>query len=206
MGMEHPKIIIKYNRFLDPIFIGYIQAQPQWKDWTPPQKETVFQNIEMYRTEWKKYEQKIIVGMYQCTGLQFQQNIVDVHIVSGNPRPFSNPIVLKSTYSLDVFIDTLTHELIHRLFSNNDSVFPVKFLDDQFPNEEKLTKSHIFLFAVLQYIYLEVLKDPKRLAESQQRSATSKHHEYARAWEIVIKEGYQKLIGSMREEIKNAHS
>lgn len=48
MSDKLPEIIIKYNRFLDPIFIAYIKSQEQWKDWVIPKKEDVLEQVKKY--------------------------------------------------------------------------------------------------------------------------------------------------------------
>ncbi len=115
-----PKILIEYNRFLDPIFIAFIQSQPQWKDWKPAPLEEVLEKVEEYKNEWEKYGPKILNALCEVTSLSFNREVIDVYIVSGNPRQFSNPVVIKSGFSPSEFVDVLTHELIHRLFVLNN--------------------------------------------------------------------------------------
>ena len=114
-----PIIRIKYNRFLDPIFKAYIKSNPKWKDWVEPTETEAKERVKKYKEEWAKYENKILDGICKSLGLNFSQNIIDVRIVSGNDRQFSNPVVIKSGFEPDEFIESLSHELIHRLFSNN---------------------------------------------------------------------------------------
>jgi len=52
--------------------------------------------------------------MQDIMGLEFK-NDVDVHIVSVNPRSFATPVVIKSGFTPEEFINVLTHELIHIL-------------------------------------------------------------------------------------------
>ena len=92
--MKKPKIIIKYNRFLDPIFIGYIKSLPQWKDWQIPSQEKIVERVKKYRERWKECEERFLLGLCEITNLEFYRNVIDVHIVSGNPRQFSRPIII----------------------------------------------------------------------------------------------------------------
>lgn len=206
MNKNIPKIIIKYNRFLDPIFIAYVKSIPKWKDWTPPEKEVVLKRIKNYREEWKKYEKEILDGMSDVLKMDFKRNIIDVHIVSGNPRQFSRPIIIKSGLSLDEFVDTLTHELIHVLFQDNNDIFPVKILSNMFPDESELARNHIITHSVLKHIYINILKDETRLEKNITRSKDHGTNDYSRAWEIVEERGYRELIEGLIYRIKKNSS
>ena len=192
--MNLPKIRIKYNRFLDPIFKAYIKSNPKWKDWVEPTEAEVKKRVKKYKEEWAKYEKEILEGVCNVLGLNFSQNIIDVHIVSGNDRQFSNPVVIKSSFETGEFINALTHELIHRLFSDNtQKVDALNFLEANFPKENKLTQNHILTHAILKFIYLDILKDKEKLEKNIKRSSKSSFPEYARAWEIVEEKGYKEL-------------
>lgn len=201
-SIKIPKFIIKYNRFLDPIFISYIQSDPKWKNWIVPSREIVLKRAQNYKKEWAKYEEKIIRNLCSITGLKFNRNVIDVYIVSGNPRQFSNPIIIKSGFPPDEFVDVLTHELIHKLFQDNIDIFPVKILTEMFPKESQTTKNHIFTHAILKYIYLDVLKDKKRLEKNIIKSKNHGTNDYMRAWKIVERTGYKKLIKELKDKIK----
>lgn len=199
-----PKIRIKYNRFLDPIFTFYCKNNPElkergWNDWIPPEKEKVLERVKNYKEEWAKYENVILSRMCEILGLDFKRNIIDVHIVSGNSRQFSNPIIIKSGFSPDEFVDVLTHELIHVLFQDNIDIFPTKILDEMFLNESKTTKNHIITHAVLKFIYLDILRDFSRLERNILNSKKHSSSDYARAWEIVEEKGYLELIEDLKK-------
>jgi hypothetical protein len=191
-NIKYPKINIAYNRFLDPVFIGYIQAQPQWKKWVVPSKLVVDSHIKMYQKECDKYGNKILKAMCQATGLAFERNQIDVHVVSGNPRPFSRPIVIKSRYTNVEFLNVITHELIHCLFVDNQHKrgFSVKY-----SHKDAIVCSHVVLYAVMNYIFLDVLKRPDMLNIPKISSDSNKTAiSYSRAWDIMEKEGYKELI------------
>ena len=198
-----PKIIIKYNRFLDPIFIFFCKNNPElkkrgWNDWMPPGKKEVLERVKNYKTEWTKQGEEILQGICGTLNLDFQRNIIDVHVVSGIPRGFSEPIVVKSSFSPEEFVDTLSHELIHVLFQDNIEKVPMSILSEMFPQENQLTKNHVITHAVLKYIYLEILKDHPRLDKNIKRSLDAGSQDYMRAWEIVEKKGYRELIDEFK--------
>ncbi len=206
--MELPKIRIKYNRFLDPIFTFYCKNNPElkergWNDWIPPEKEKILERVKKYEGEWVKYESVILSGICDILNLNFERNIIDVHIVSGNPRQFSNPIVIKSGFEPDEFVDILTHELIHVLFQDNIDIFPAQILDEMFSNETKAVKNHVLTHATLKFIYLDILADFSRLQRNILNSKKHSSPDYTRAWEIVENSGYQELIENLKKRYRS---
>lgn len=200
--MSHPlpKITIKYNRFLDPIFIGWIQSQEKYKDWIPPDKEEVLKNIQNYNALWNKYSEQVLLAMTEITGLHFKRNLIPVYIVSGNPRGFSDPIVLKSRYTDIEFINYLTHELIHCLYVDNCARVNDAIPYDA-PNLNDTAKDHVYLHAILKYIFLDILKEPGRLVVAIDNCNKSKGG-YELAWQIVENGNYLELINGFKSKIK----
>lgn len=199
--MNLPKIRIKYNRFLDPIFKAYIKSNPKWKDWVEPTEAEVKERVKRYKEEWAKYEKKILEGICGLLDMNFSQNIIDIHIVSGNDRQFSNPVVIKSGFEPDEFIRCLTHELIHRLFSDNEQkIDGWDFLTTNFPNENKLTQNHILTHAILKFVYLDILENKEMFNKNTEVSSKASFSEYKRAWDIVEEKGYKELIKNFKEK------
>ena len=203
-SMELPKIRIKYNRFLDPIFTFYCKNNPElkergWNDWIPPEKEKILERVKNYKEEWTKYENIILSKICNLLSLNFKRNIIDAHIVSGNSRQFSDPIVIKSGFSPDEFVDVLTHELLHVLFQDNIDIFPTKILDEMFPDESKTAKNHIITHAVLKFLYIDTLKESNRLERNILNSKKHSSSDYTRAWEIVEEKGYRELVADLKK-------
>lgn len=194
-----PEIVIAYNRFLDPIFTAYIQSHADWKTWTPPTKEEIDSRIKNYREEWKKYEQQILEGVCNAFGLCFKQNIIYIHIVGGNPRPFSNPIVLKSGYSPEEFVAILMHELIHNLL--RESGIDASIYEKLYPNETRTAGVHAVVHAVMKYVYVEILRDEESFKNYIIQSRKAKDNGYARSWDIVESQGYQEIIKRFKEKV-----
>lgn len=162
--------------------------------------------VDAYNGEWKKYEKKILKGMYDLLGLQYRQNIIDVYIAPWFGA-FSDPLVIGVGNSPDEFVDTLAHELLHRLFTDNTSIaYQTNILK---PEWEKMfgkehtfgTLVHIPVHAVSKAIYLDVLKEPRRLerdvkwANSQTEWDASN---YVNAWDYVEKNGYSEIIKKLK--------
>lgn len=200
-----PKIIIKYGKLLDPIFIFYCKNNPDlksrgWNEWTPPSQDSVLKRINEYKQEWVKSGDKRLSGICDIMGFKFRRNVIDVYIISGISRQLSDPIVIKSGFTPDEFVDTLTHELIHKLFEDNVKKFPIAILKEMFPNETETTRNHVITYSVLKYIYLDVLKDQSRLERNKEKSRKHSTNDYIRAWEIIEKEGYLNLIDSIKRK------
>lgn len=153
--------------------------------------------VKNYKSEWAKF------GLCNITELKFNRDVIDVYIVSVNPRQFSNPIIIKSGFEPDEFIDTLTHELIHRLLVLN-KIKKTAIVNKQYMDESATTQNHILVHALLQYIYLDILKDSVRLEKNILRSKNHNTNDYSRAWETVEKEGYKKIINEFKLKIAPA--
>lgn len=200
-----PYINIKYNRFLDPLCVGWVKARPIYKNISIPSKSTVLKRAKHYNKLWAIHGHKILRGIVRATGLSFKRNWIDVHVVSLHSRPFSSPIVIKSRYSDTDFINVLTHELIHCLFSDNkgliNSIIPWVPLD-----KCDTCNDHVFLHAILEYIYVDVLKSPAHLKRNIQVSSTPGNEGYATAWKIVRGNSYQKIIKEFKKRIVSRRS
>lgn len=202
--MKLPEIKIFYNGLIDPFFIAHNKHYEKngWNKWVPPTKEEVLKKTEELRSLWKKDEETILTAMCDITNLNFKRNLIDVHIVSGSPRDISRPLIISAHNPKENFVASLTHELIHKLFSDNieNGVYKEIF-KDLFSEETKTTQNHIILFAILKHIYLDVLKDKEKLKKLIEKSQNHTTDEYSRAWDILNKEGYQELIEKFKEKI-----
>lgn len=194
-----PKIIIEYSKLLDPIFTFYCQNNPElkkgWGDWAPLSPEKLDENVKLFRQAWHKDGERMLRGVCDVLKLDFYRNVIPVYVVSGNPRPFGDPIIIRADFMRhDSFIDVLVHELIHVLFMDNQKKVPWSIFMEMFPNESPSTQNHIIVHAALKYVYLEVLKDSERLQRDISRSGKHRNSDYTRAWEIVEEQGYRELI------------
>jgi len=199
--------MIKYSKLLDPIFIFYCKNNPDlkirgWNDWIPPDNEEIEKRIRDYKRKWSEYEKQIMEGMCEVLGLKFRRNTIDVYIVSGNPRQLSDPIVIKSGFKADQFVDSLAHELIHKLFEDNAKKFPISILEEMFPKETVTARNHIVTYSVLKYIYLDILKDNSRLERDIKNATKHATEDYSRAWKLVEEGGYIELIKKLKSRLK----
>ena len=87
------------------------------------------------------------------------------------------------------FIDTLIHELIHQIITQNRiELEPYrKYLRKKFKNETITTQNHIVLYAILEEVHLHLFGNHKRWNREIKRVSTTP--DYKRALEILKLEG-----------------
>lgn len=197
---KYPKLNIKYSKALDLIVLDYVKNIPKYKDWVPPTKEEVLEKVKEFNEVWNKNSNKILKAICKSLNLYFPQNIIDVYIVSGIPRCFSDPIVIKSRFTPEEFIDTLCHELIHKLLGQNKKNVKKKIVQGFAPEESETTKNHVLIYAVLKHIYLDILKEPSRLDGNIKTSSEHFNDDYTKAWKIVDETGYNKILSEFRKQ------
>lgn len=163
--------------------------------------------VKQYRAAWQPLEQKLLEGMCQALGVAFFKPVIDVSLADYF-IPQSDPIVLNYRDDADVFVDTLTHELIHVLLTDNDRV-SIKDNDPKtnlLPEWEELfgkhdfpTLAHIPVHAVHKYIYLDILKAPARFERDVAACAEWENAQaYVDSWAYVNQHDYTKIIADLR--------
>jgi hypothetical protein len=189
-----PRIKIKHGRFLEPIFTRYVTSDPRWSEVVVPSTEEVQERIQEYRSTWNTVHTLLLTSVCNTLDLTFDPGDISVYVVALNPRPFSDPIVLKSGYTQHEFVSVLTHELIHRLFSMNIRRVHATIFSDMFPDESPRTQNHVVVHAVLTHLFHDVLKNDAILDTNIERSKKHTTNEYVRAWDIVSDKGYMNII------------
>ena len=168
-------------------------ADDGWMEW----------KVTEYQKAWKPVESKILTGITETLGLSFRQNIIDVYIAPWF-RAFSDPLVIGVMLEPDEFIDTLTHELLHRLLTDNTATpHETKFLTEWQKlfgkKHSAVTVVHIPVHAVHKAIYLDVLKAPERLERDIANNKKYDAKDYVAAWEYVDKNDYKEIIRKLRK-------
>jgi hypothetical protein len=176
------------------------------KDKTLADDEWMEKRVADYRIAWKPFEKKILTSMTDLLDLSFRQNIIDVHIAPWF-NAFSDPMVIGVMKEPDEFVDILTHELLHRLLTDNTAIPHETMLLDEW---QKLfgkkhtfgTVVHIPVHAVHKAIYLDVLNAPERLARDVAGNKKYKATDYINAWNYVDEHGYKKIISQLKKSYK----
>ena len=199
--MKLPEIRIRHGWLLTENASRYINELQG--DGEPLQSNEFYERItDEYIRAWKPYEQKILQGMCDTLGLSFRQDIIDVYIAPWF-HAFSDPMVVGVMYKPDKFIDVLTHELIHRLLTdNNESPYDMDYAGHwkaMFGGKRpKNVIFHIPVHATLQAIFDDVLGEPERTERDMKHS--QKAPAYDKAWKYVQENGYKNIIEQLRKD------
>src|SRR3989344_9341864 len=185
------KINIKHAKCLEPFLNFYVKNSPDvkgkgWKEWEVPTLEKIEERIEKYKEAWVKYEDKVLRGISDALNLEWKKDI-DVYVVAGLDRSFSNPIVIGSQHLPVKFILELTEELTHRIFEGEDFKFSKILLNK---TDNKVTNNHILIYAVIRKIFENEPEILKLLAYI-------KNEDYKKAYDLS--ENYDEILKYFRD-------
>lgn len=200
-----PKIEFRYSGIYDKRYRESLSINENLKkmNLVYPSVNKIKNYIVKVEKIWKKEGKRILSEISKIVGLAWKEQKIIVYVL-GVGRAFSDPVtvsILRYGNKND-FIDSVTHELIHQIESQNAEKFrkwEKKFLLKKYRNESITTKNHILLHAVHKEIFLKVY-GRKRL--NRQIKSHSKYPGYKRAWEIVEEEGEDNIIKDFHEVIK----
>lgn len=184
-----PKIKIKQGRLIEPFFKTFIEQK--YPNFEFSSEETVKEKIKIFQEEWSKYNDLYFEGLEKLN-LHFQRNLIEVFIVSATDRDMNSPMIIRSRYDKKEFVSVLSHELLHTLFADN------KFVQE-YEQETQRTRNHIYVFAILEYLFKDIFNESERLKIEKSKSSPEKNSEYYKAWQIVEAEGHLNII----KKIKN---
>ena len=211
--VKYPKIVIK-----DAWLLRENASKHLHELWAGPEDKLaeddwMAEKVKAYQDAWRPYEQKILKGMCDIYGIEFKQNIIDVYIAPWFSA-FSDPLVIGVMYEPDVFVDTLAHELLHRLFTCNNIISVserpgvlLKAWKKAVPGRlDDNTRIHIPVHAGLKELYLDVLRQPMRLDRDIAASASVKEpwmETYKQAWDYVNLHGYKEINSKVAQLYKD---
>lgn len=153
--------------------------------------------ILSYQKAWDKHEKQIMEGMQKILGLKFNQNIIDVYIAPWFDA-FSDPMVIGNKFDPEYFVDVLTHELLHRLLTDNTKIKKIRLIPKWKKcfgkNHNLTTLVHIPVHATQKAIFIEILKQPSRAKRDFEKMKELKAKDYISSWQYVEKNDYRDLI------------
>lgn len=182
------RVTIQHGKLLEPFFNFYVKNSPDvkgsgWKEWIPPEKEKIEKRIQAYRDIWTKYEQKILNGISLALDLSFKSDI-DVYVVAGVNRDMSNPLIISSHKGPKNFIVTLAHELVHKIFKNEDLKFSKILLNK---TDNVIINNHILVYAVLRKIFENEPEMLKIVTDIKYDENYKKAYEISESFEEILK-------------------
>jgi len=199
MAKNIPEIRIKYAWLLAGE--ASVVMNEKYGDGTPLAGFEVYEQIVIkYNAWWSPHSTKILNGLCGILGLEFRQNIIDINVAPWF-NPISDPMVIGPAFrSEDALVNTIAHELIHRLITDNTVVdYDHDFLADWSQlfgnNHDWNTLVHIPVHAVMKRLYLDVIDRPDLLAFDVED--TKNNIPYANAWNYVNSNDYLKIIDSL---------
>lgn len=149
--------------------------------------------------------------MTQLLELSFYRSVIDVTVAPYFGHK-STPLIINTRPDPDTFVDVLTHELLHVLQTDNtihQALGPHSTIDllaqwrKLFGDHDKLTLVHIPVHAIHKYIYLDLLKEPKRLErELRLLNNSSTGKPYIAAWKYVNDKDYKEIIEHIKRLYK----
>lgn len=161
---------------------------------------------QQLRDAWRKYQDVILPAMLDLYGLEFNKNIIDVYVSPWN-MSISDPLIVNPNRPPEVQVDTLMHELLHVLFTDNtsyclyDEPLEKQLIDywrDMFGGDlEFKTLVHIPVHAGLKALFLDTLGEPMRLERDILR--LQKNPAYKAAWDYVENHDYQQINTDLKE-------
>lgn len=199
---NYPKIIFKYSWIYDENWKEWIRFYKKDSKKYPSVKE--IQNyLKKVKKLWQKDKRRVLTELSRISHLNWKDKSIYCYIV-GRCRPFSDPLTLPVYKNRpDYFIDILTHELIHRLFTQENNLLKSekawKYIDNKYKKESRIIRIHIPLYAIHSHIYLKFYGE-KRLKRDFDLIKVLPH--YKKAWEIVYKDGYKNIITEFTKRIK----
>lgn len=176
-----------------------------------------FTDVEGYtlqlKSAWSPYERQILESIVSLYDIEFKKTIIDVYVSPWN-KSISNPLIINPSRPPEVQIETVLHELLHVLFTDNttfsmhDPNQTIKLIDrwrDLFGSElEWKTLVHIPVHAGLKAVFLDTLHAPERVERDILRHQNNPA--YKEAWAYVEKHGYSTInrqLKSLYAEIRN---
>lgn len=147
---------------------------------------------------------KILRELSKVTKLRWYEREIICYITAGIVS-FSDPLTLSLKKDVDHMLDVLTHELIHRLLSEEKNWQKIhrnwKRLMSEYKKEEQKVRTHIVIHAIHAHIFKKFF-GANRFAGELQNVRDSGKSAYIRAWGIVKRDGYKEIINYLTRKMK----
>jgi len=189
------KIAFRYSRPYDVHWDKWFKLKPDSTEREMLEKTDVENIIHQLEKIWYPVEKNILDEISEILKLNWKEEEIICYVAS-NAHGISDPMTVGiNNRNSDKIINTLIHELAHRIFiqeENKNLVEPAwAWVKSQYKEESLVTQIHIVCHSLLKHLYLKFF-DNERLNQNIARH--QKYDDYRKAWEIVEKEGYQNIL------------
>lgn len=162
---------------------------------TDKQCKEAQKKVGLYSRAWNKYGAEILsIFGFKVFHMEFiWPHEKDVYLIANNPS-FSDPLCINIRFTPREAVNVIAHELIHILLVDNEDRINFKqlFKDYPLPNKSPLLANHVLVHAVLAKMYTLLHWDKQMQWDIKDCVDVPV---YSKAWEIVQKEGYNKIVG-----------
>jgi len=149
---------------------------------------------EKAEQEWIKFGEVVPKKLMEITGFMWNEREIICYIVN-QCIAFSDPLTISPKKDIDMFVNILIHELIHRIFTQDDNRERMQKIIEKakikYHEEFRKTIVHVLLFAVFE----RLMKDLNQLQRIEADIKFNENNaEYKKSWDIVLSEGGDKII------------
>lgn len=197
--MRVPELDFTYSPVYDQNLRAWVKEHAPSK---PFSEKQVYDYMHTVDSEWRPVGKKILTELSHISGLNWKTGSVKCYVVGGC-IPFSDPLTVPIYWKYpDYFIDVLTHEMIHLLFTQPGNPEKSKkawsYVHKRFSGESVETRVEIMVHAMHSHIYLKFF-DEKRMERDYR---ILKHLPvYKRSWQNVREIGHDKIISEFKKRV-----
>lgn len=189
--MNLPKLSFIYAYPLDV----ELRRSFEERDQIYPSQDEIRKVMQRWKAIWQEQNERnnILEKLSEITRRVPARNL-ECFIFGRGLTPKSTPFMLpvwnrqQEQWSDSKFVDLMIHELLHIFLATDNEVY-WKEVQEKHVHEEPVTQNHILLYAMLNHIYQDIWH-----TEPIDFSRDNLPPGYARAIEIVKKQGYNKII------------
>jgi hypothetical protein len=188
-----PKIVFTYSWIYHQLW----KKQLKYDERSINKFHRYIKKVERY---WNKHDKKILKEISKVSGLKWKEKTIKCYIVE-DIAPFSDPLTISIYDDITWFVDSLTHELIHQIFIQNEATMNKSFdyLFRKYKKEPLNTVIHIPVHAIHAAVFLKVF-GKKRL--NREINIMKKYAAYGKSWKIVQNEGHENIIKEFSKRYK----
>ena len=202
-----PTVWFQYGNIFDMVCskkTGY-KVNPSWAN-------ELKSKLPEIRNSWKTEGAQLLKATDGITHMSFRKPSYRIVMSVCDFPSMSDPLLVNMRYSLNSFTkkplspevttSVFYHELLHIYLEGRTPSYTGKL--KKYANESFTVRQHLYLFSIMKAVYLK-LDQKKTLNEIIKKDRSLPNKEYAKAWDIVNKIGYQKFVRSLVQYQQKRH-